>query len=58
MYSLVIVHEDGAVSSIIDIPEAIGRHRFEKAAGMHSVVFARLSCDGRSDLTRQYVREG
>lgn len=56
MYSLVIVHEDGAVHSAMDLPEGIARHRFEMAARTLSVVYAHYSNDSY-ERVNHYVRE-
>lgn len=56
MYSLVIVHEDGAACSVLDLPEGIARHRFEMAARTLSVVYAHYSNDSYQRVNH-YVRE-
>lgn len=42
-FSLVIVHEDGAVISVADLPEEVAHDRFEKACRTLSVVYAHYS---------------
>lgn len=56
MYGLIIVHEDGAVTSVPDLPEGIARHRFEMAARTLSVVYAHYS-DDSYDRVNTYVRQ-
>lgn len=55
MYSLIIVHEDGAVINTPDLPEGIARQRFEMAARTLSVVYAHYSSDNYR--INHYVRE-
>lgn len=56
MYGLVIVHEDGATVSAMDLPEGVARMRFEAATRTFSVVYAHYSNDSY-DRVNHYVRE-
>lgn len=43
MHSIVIVHEDGAVITVSELPEEVARFRFESATKTTSVVYAHFS---------------
>lgn len=55
-YSLIIVHEDGAVINVENLSEIAARWRFESAACTLSVVYAHYSNDNY-DRVNHYVRE-
>lgn len=57
MYSLVIVHEDGATVSVAGLSHDDARRRFEMAARTLSVVYAHYSTDAY-DRLNHYTREG
>lgn len=56
-FSLVIVHEDGAVISVSDLPEQVAKWRFEAACRTQSVVYAHYSND-RYERCNSYNRDG